>query len=322
MSHPLDTLRQTVQALVHDSSETVEPWHSFWHHRPTRDFPPRSVQQPEDWAGGERLSVACTQTSLTAGAQKKLVQRWCELLPTLGDVRFLWFQSKVTPALFEAACAMPGLEGLYVKWSGVTDFTPIRQRAGSLRYLHMGSSPSLAPLDVLAELPRLEWLELHNVRAAADLDFVRALTGLRGLSLTGDTNSSKVLNIASLLPLAGLPALQWLRLGAVNVGDHSLLPLATLPALKYLLLNNRLPWEAVAELAALRPDIDCDLFTPVSPPVNWLTCKTCKAKTMVALTGKGQPWLCTTCDADRITRHEQAFARAVAEARRAQQHNH
>lgn len=315
MSNPLDDLRQTLQTLMHESSETFEPWHGFWRHRPTRDFPPKSVQQPEDWSGGERLSLACTQTSLTASAQKKLVQRWCELLPTQSGVRFLWLQSKVTPALFEAACAMPGLEGLYVKWSGVTDFSPIAQRANTLRYLHMGSSPSLTPLDVLQELPLLEWLELENVRAASNLGFLEGMTQLRGLGLSGDTNSIKMLTLDSLAPLASLPTLYWLSLAAILVKDESLQTLATLPALKYLQLNNRFKWEEVAALAGRRPDVECDLFTPVSKPVEWMPCKKCKGKTMVMVTGKGMPWLCQHCDAERLTRHEAAFARVMAAQR-------
>lgn len=300
MSDPLAELLARVRQLTEENSENVQPWHSFWYHRPTRNFPPRSIRDPEQWEGGERLSLAVTQTDLKPAEQKKLVQRWCELLPTLKDVRFLWFHSRVSPELFEAACQLPNLEGLYVKWSGIKDFTPITKLAGTLRYLHMGSSPSLEPLDVLSELPLLEWLELENVRAAAQLEFVSTLKSLRGLGLHGDTNSLKALKVASLSPLAGLDKLTWLSLSALRSEDESLAILATLPSLRYLLINNHFPWQEYAKLAGLRPDIDCDRFTPVSEPVNWTACKKCKQKTMVMLTGKGMPMLCHACDFDKL----------------------
>ncbi|MGH8494411.1 MAG: hypothetical protein ACRERR_15090 [Moraxellaceae bacterium] len=315
MSEPLAGLLAHMQKLTQESSENVQPWHSFWQHRPTKNFPPRAIRDPEQWheqgAGGERLSLACTQTDLSATEQKKLIRRWCELLPTLKDVRFLWFHSRVSPELFKAACQMPALEGLYVKWSGITDFTPITQRAGSLRYLHIGSSPSLAPLEVLGELPLLEWLELENVRAAANLEFVSPLKNLRGLGLHGDTNSLKSLKVKSLAPLAGLDKLTWLSMAALRSEDESLGPLATLPSLRYLLINNHFPWQEYAKLAGLRPDIDCDRFTPVSEPVEWTSCKKCKQKTMVMLTGKGMPMLCLGCDSKNIDSLRSNFHKEV-----------
>lgn len=304
MSDPLTELLAQVRQLTAENSENVQPWHSFWYHRPTKNFPPRSIREPEQWEGGEHLSLAVTQTDLKPAEQKKLVQRWCALLPTLKDVRFLWFQSRVSPELFEAACQLPNLEGLYVKWSGIKNFRPIAQLGGTLRYLHMGSSPSLEPLDVLSELPLLEWLELENVRAA-DLGFVSSLKSLRGLGLHGDTNSLKALKVKSLAPLNGLDKLTWLSLSAIRTEDESLSPLATLPSLRYLLINNHFPWQEYAKLAGLRPDIDCDRFTPVSEPVNWTACKKCKEKTMVMLTGKGM--LCLGCDAAKLLQYRDAY---------------
>lgn len=315
MSDPLAELLARVRQLTEEGSENVQPWHSFWYHRPTKNFPPRSIRDPEQWEGGERLSLAVTQTDLKPAEQKKLVQRWCALLPTLKDVRFLWFQSRVSPELFEAACQLPNLEGLYVKWSGIKDFTPIAKLAGTLRYLHMGSSPSLEPLEVLSELPLLEWLELENVRAAAQLEFVSALKNLRGLGLHGDTNSLKALKVKSLTPLQGLDQLTWLSLSALRSEDESLAVLARLPSLRYLLINNHFPWQEYAKLTGLRPDIECDRFTPVSEPVNWTACKKCKQKTMVMLTGKGMPMLCLKCDTESLLQKTKNFSEASGKSR-------
>ena len=106
MPSPLDDLLDTVRTLTHQSSETVEPWHSYWHHRPTRDFPPKTIREVDGYTGGERLSLAITQTDLPAKEQKALVKRWCELLPTLtnvNDFRAIWIDAPST----ESPCAEP-----------------------------------------------------------------------------------------------------------------------------------------------------------------------------------------------------------------------
>ncbi|MBL8516964.1 MAG: hypothetical protein JNM76_08340 [Betaproteobacteria bacterium] len=320
MTDAFESFLANIREQLRINSETEKPWHSFWYHRPTRDFPPRAIQQPDEWPGGERLSLACTQTALKPAEQKKLLARWCELLPTLKGIRFLWLQSRCPQELFEAACSVEGLEGLYVKWGPMTDLRPIAA-APRLKYLHIGSAPSLAPMEALADLKQLEWLELANIRALEDLAFLRSLTTLRGLGLAGDGNSIKYIYPASLEPLAALQALEWLSLTTLGVRDESLRPLARLPRLKHLMVANSFKFEEFAWLAGSRPDIECDGFTPVGEPVNWTLCKTCKGKTMVLLAGKGKPWSCQVCDAARIAKHEAAF-RAVVHAARTESGKH
>lgn len=315
MSDATNDLKAILQPLLdrqNERSEIVEPGDSYWYHRPQRSFPPPAIQQPDDYDGGERLSLAITQTSLKPPAQRALVQQWCELLPMLGKVRTLWLQSKVTQEIFAAACAMPALRGLYIKWSSIDDLSPLAQLR-KLSHFHLGGAPSAAPLDVLALLPDLMDLEISNVRAAGELSFLRELTQLRALSLSGDSNSIKPLKIDTLEPLAGLHELERLALTTVQVRDGRLSPLAGLPKLKHLHLANQFPMEEVARLAGRRPDVQCALFEPEAGPVNWLACKTCKRKSMHMLTGKGKPWLCDTCDAARLARHIADF-RAMAAA--------
>jgi hypothetical protein len=238
---------------------------------------------------------------LPAKAQKQLVADWCALLPTLRDVRVLWFYSRVPQALFEAACRMPQLEGLYIKWSGITNLEPLGQLQ-ALRHLHLGSSPSAAPLEVLGELPALVSVRLHNIRAASDLGFLAALPQLRALTLTGDTHGPKPLKIQTLSPLGALQQLEYLCLAAIRVADGSLAPLQQLKALRQLDLANQFTLAEVATLAGQRPDITCDLFNPLSEPVNWMRCKRCQQHRLVMPTGKGQAWLCLDCDGQRVER--------------------
>jgi hypothetical protein len=308
-----DALKQTLQDALEPllvqqrlRAELVLPGDSYWFHRPQRNFPPKAIRDPVDYDGGPHLSLAITQTSLSAGEQRKLVQRWCALLPELSAVKVLWFQSKVTQEMFEAACAMPGLEGLYIKWSGITSLAPLAGHA-TLAHLHVGSAPSATGLQALGRMPALVDLEIHNVRAAADLAFLAGMENLRSLGIAGDSNSIKPLKLPTLAPLAALQSLEKLSLTTLRVEDGSLAPLAGLPKLAWLDLCNAFPMEEVARLAGQRPDIACGAFEPTSGPVASLSCKRCRQYTQHMLTGKGKPWLCEHCDADRLARHVAEF---------------
>ena len=287
---------------AHLRSEEVKPFHSFWYHRPSKDFPPESIRYPADYDGSDRINIVCTQTNLKPNEQKKLVKSWCEALPRLEKVEYIWFSSRTTQELFDSACAMKSLKGLYIKWSGIKSIDDIGQ-AKRLKYLHIGSSPSLAPLDPIAQLPGLEWLELENIRACEDLSFVKSLKSLRGLSVAGDGNSIKYLKAKTLEPLTSLQELYWLSLGTFMVEEDGLLPLVKLRKLKFLSISNKYKYEDVAALAGSRPDIECELFDPVSDVYDFLACKKCGEHKMVMPTGKGKPWMCQACDSKRIEKH-------------------
>ena len=288
------------------SSENVQPWQSYWYYRPTKGFPPKVIQYPREYGGTERLNLACTQTDLSSSKQKKLVQEWCEVLPTLENLRFLWFSSRVSQPLFEAACEIKNLVGLYIKWSGIKSIGSIT-KLKNLQFLHIGSSPSIAPLDPLTRLPGLEWLELENIRATSNLSFLSTMTNLRGLLIGGDSNSIKYLRPDSLAPLENLQKVYWLSLPTLVPKDGLLTPLAKMRSLKHLILSNKYKMEEVARLAGARPDIDCTLFNPVSEVLGYFTCKKCGKNQMILPTGKGMPLLCTICDAERINKHINAF---------------
>lgn len=297
---------------MHLRSEDVQASHSFWYHRPTKDFPPKSIRHSSDYDGSDRLNIVCTQIELKTSEQKKLVESWRETLPTLDNVEYIWFSSRTTQELFDAACEMKSLKGLYIKWSGIKSIDNI-VKSKKLKYLHIGSSPSLAPLDPLNQLPNLEWLELENISACSNLSFVKNLKSLKGLSIAGDGNSIKYLKAKTLEPLTTLQDLYWLSLRTFMVEQDGLLPLAKLRKLKYLFISNKYQFEDVAALAGARPDIECDLFEPVSGVYDFLACKKCGEHKMVLPTGKGKPWMCQTCDAKKIEKHIHQFNKIANE---------
>jgi hypothetical protein len=298
---------QEIKAEIEARSLEIHPWQSYWYHRPALNFPPPSPRDPADFEGGERLSLACTQTDLPAFQQKKLVAAWCEKLPNCHSVKTLWFQTKVTQELFEAACQMPHLESLYIKWGALRSLEPLLQLK-KIRHLHLGSAPSAEPISVLSQLTTLVDLEIENNPGVCDLRFLEPLTALESLSVTGQRNSLKKVKIKNLAPLARLTQLKRLMLTTLILEEPSLDALRHLPKLKYLLLSNQFEMEEIARLAALLPEVDCDLFAPVSEAYQGILCKTCKqSTTMVMLTGKGKPWRCLNCQTAQIEAHRTQF---------------
>jgi hypothetical protein len=201
----------------------------YWYHRRTESFPPTAIRQPKEYDGSDRVCISCTQTSLPPVQQKKLIEHWCELLPTLSSIRTLWFSSKVPQRLFDAACAIPSLEGLYIKWSGIKDLRPITH-ARSLRFLHLGSSTQVDSIEPLGTKNSLLWLELENIKRISNLTPIAPLRNLVGLAIEGAMWTPQ--QILTLAPLRSLTELQYLSIINVKVSDSSLRPLHALSKLQ------------------------------------------------------------------------------------------
>jgi hypothetical protein len=203
----------------------------FWNRHPHKDFPPPPILLPEEISPSDRLNIACTQTELSAYRQKKLVLSWCELLPTLDHVKYLWLSSRVPQSLFDAACQVPGLESLWVKWSGsgITTIEAVT-RAKELRYFHLGSSTSLQSIEPLADMRQLLWLGLENVKRIRALDPIGGLTRLEGLTVEGSMWTTQHVN--TLAPISGLSNLRYLNLANLRSDDQTLAPLFALQRLE------------------------------------------------------------------------------------------
>ncbi|MGI9261417.1 MAG: hypothetical protein ACR2QR_05240 [Woeseiaceae bacterium] len=208
---------------------------------------------------------------------------------------------------------MPALNGLWIKWSGIKTIESIVDLQ-SLKYLRIGSSPSLVGLHKLAELPDLLWLELENIREMQDLGFLQGLGTLRGMALEGDTNSLKTLTVETLGPIEHLQSLEWLALRSFQVRDGSLRPIAKLDALNWLFLNNKFSLEQVAYVAGKMPNVSCRSFDPIFGHLKYPACKTCNGTDMVMLTGRGTRLMCANCDMHKIRQHGEQYRRFYAAA--------
>jgi len=285
---------------------------SFWLFRTHENFPPKKdVTRIADYQGGENLGLVITQTGLPAAEQKKLLREWCELLPTLGGVRHLWFHSKVTQEMLDAAAAMPALEGLYIKWSAIKSLERL-PGCRTLKHLFIGGAPGVKSIEPLAHMTQLEWLETENLSGVSDFAKLSALTRLTGLGLTGSMWTRQP--VKSLEPLAALTSLRWLAVS--KSADESLRPLAALKALRWLGISSAYPLEEFAWLAARLPQVQCRCFQPFD---DWsqtgLNCRKCAGATLVSLIGKGGRTLCRRCDAAKVAAHVEKFEALLVDAR-------
>jgi hypothetical protein len=224
----------------------------FWYWRPESNFPPPAIARPEEFDGADRLNIACTQTGLSTREQRKIVGAWSDVLPTLTGIRFLWFSSRVPQGLFESACRVADLEGLYIKWSGIDDLSDIENLL-SLRYFHLGQSAHLTSIESLRNCRELRWLGLELLSQITDLEPVSRLVNLEGLSLEGSMDTTW--RVATLAPIGHLTGLRYLSIANLRSTDGSL---AGLLSLHHLAAFRHATWWETSELAEIRrrnPDL-------------------------------------------------------------------
>jgi hypothetical protein len=189
--------------------------------------PPPHIQAPEEYDGSPSICIACTQTDLKPSQQSALVARWCKLLPTLSHVERAWFVTQMPQRLFDAACKMPALSDLWIKWSAIKDLSAITHATG-LRHFYLGSSAQVQSLDSLARLPQLETLHLMNTKKVRDIRFVTSLRKLREFGFTSDIFGGRPIPSTSCHPscASGPDAYQRLAVGRVRLPPCTRAPAA------------------------------------------------------------------------------------------------
>ena len=78
----LAELRTETGWLAEDESAYVP---HYWNLH--KDDKPRDLQSPDEYDGGTDLAIQCTQLDMPASQQRKLVEQWVQVLPTLQGVR-------------------------------------------------------------------------------------------------------------------------------------------------------------------------------------------------------------------------------------------
>jgi hypothetical protein len=197
----------------------------FWYWDRNNNWPPESVSFPDSYSPSSLLNLNITQLNIPAKDQKKLVNDWCLKLPTLTEVKYLWFCSKVSQQMFDAACAIPNLEGLYIKWSSIKNVDKIKSLT-KLKHLRLGASSQLESIEPLTEMKSLITLELEKINKIPDFSPIFNLTQLNGLGLDGGMWTAQ--KIDSLKSIEKLEGLFYLTLTNTRIIDKSFDPIKLL----------------------------------------------------------------------------------------------
>lgn len=200
--------------------------YGFWNWGSTRDWPPKFITDFDNYTPTKNLSLNITQLDdYTYHQQSKIVDQWCRELPNLQEVKYLWFVSRVNQKMFEAACRVPYLEGLFIKWSGIKDISSL-QNATGLQHLHLGSSSQVESIEILGSLIGLATLNLQQLNKISDFSILANLTALEGLGIDGGMWTAQ--KIDTLKPLTKLRNLKYLTLIHTRLKEKTFDPLLEL----------------------------------------------------------------------------------------------
>lgn len=225
---------------------------SFFFINKEGNFPPDSKTYPSDYKNEQRLGLWITQLNVSNKEQKRIIDEWVDLLPTLDQLRFLWVHSRVSQRIFDAVCENTNIESLYIKWSGIKSIDNIANLT-RLRYLRIGSSSQIESLAALEKLPSLEVLEIENTGRIADYDFLAGLRQLKALGVSGSMWTT--LKINSLAPIKSLNKLIWLDLANTKLLDNNFSYLHNLKELTTLYLPLWYPRQVYKDIFKALPHL-------------------------------------------------------------------
>jgi len=200
----------------------------FWYWDMDNNWPPKSITYIENFRPVTKLNLNITQLGLKSGDQKKLIQFWYNELPKLTSVKYLWFCSRVNQEMFEAACNMENLEGLYIKWSGIKTIDSLK-KLKNLKHLHIGSSGQVENIRVFRDINWLTTLCLEQLNKVTDFNDIAGTTNLEGLGIDGSIWTAQ--KIDTLKPIGQLEGLKYLTLTNTRTKDKSFDPLLNLKEL-------------------------------------------------------------------------------------------
>jgi hypothetical protein len=178
--------------------------------------------------------IACTQLAppYTTSDQKRILQEWCEFFHEESPIRELALRSRVPLGLFEAVCHQQSLARLHVKWGPVVDLAPLR-RLRQLEGLSLGTT-SVEDISPIAELPKLKFLQLENLKHVHDFSALSGACRLEFLEIEGYPQGPQKIHVKDLAFAHRLHDLRALRIGYALVDNGDISPLLNLRKLEYL----------------------------------------------------------------------------------------
>lgn len=276
-----------------------------WEHRKEC---PKTINYPSEYEGQSDLRIACTQLNLSASKQKKLVDEWAALIPSLINIEHIWFYSRVPQKLLDSVSRLPKLRSLFIKWSGngITDLVKLGNLY-SLERLYIGSCTQLETLESLKKLINLKWLEMHELKKINDISAIKNLKNLVGLTFTGGMFGKQTLT--NIDAISHLTNLEFLDLHRLKVESEDISAIAKLKKLKYLDLPIYYPLSEFARIYASLPNCDHDIYAYRE---TGETCVKCMKGIMVLPMAKNKRQVCTICSELKVKKLEDEFLGLVA----------
>ncbi len=192
---------------------------------------------PEDIQTRERISFNFSaEQHSTEAERKKLRKAWLTILPGLDQLKYIWTGEKVNQEFFEVLCQVKNLEGLWMKWTSITDLASIAKLT-QLKHLFIGSSSKITDPMPLASLKNLVTLHTESLKKITDFSFLKQMKGLEGLIIEGDMWTPQTMD--SLEPVGHLKNLRYFKLVGVKVLDKDISPVTKLKKLENLDLHDR-----------------------------------------------------------------------------------
>jgi hypothetical protein len=265
----------------------------------------KTISYVSEYDGSEKLNLACTQLDLPAKRKKEVIQEWCNLLPTLKNLKRLCFYSKVNQELFEAACQIENLDSLFIKWSDVQNFENIKHLT-KLKRLYISTSTPFEDLSFIKLVKTIEWLELHELKNLKELNGIEFAENLKGFILSGGMFGKQ--KIKDIEPLSSLEHLMYVGLSNTYIQSENLSALCLLKKLQYLDLPIAYPMLEYAKIFKHLPN--CDHGIKAYRETNF-GCKTCGITTVIPMK-KGGREFCPTCNQQKFIDLKQAFDDTVA----------
>jgi Leucine-rich repeat (LRR) protein len=203
----------------------------IWLFNDKANWDQRIIKYPEQYNSEERIMLDFTQLRAAKNykEEKLLINKWCDYFTSMTNLKYLYFECRINQQIFDSICKMTFLEGIYIKWSNITDISKISDLI-NLSHIHIGSSPKIYDFSPLVKLRNLITLEIENNKQLADLSIIGNMKNLEGLGIHGSLWKTQDVN--TLKPIARLSNLKYLTLYGTKVLDHSLDTLISLQSLQ------------------------------------------------------------------------------------------
>ncbi|MCL2678876.1 MAG: leucine-rich repeat domain-containing protein [Dehalococcoidia bacterium] len=156
------------------------------------------IHELNEYNGEEQACIACTQLngeevkiifsdvkSYTERDKKRILNEWLAFLrANTKALKALHFNSRVSQALFDAACCQENLEELRFKWGVYSELSAL-QKLNKLKFLYVGQGSSVQEIAVLGQLKNLVVLHVEAFKKIDDYSPLITLNNLEQLVITG-----------------------------------------------------------------------------------------------------------------------------------------